>query len=331
MFPDGTQNKWDHCITAILNGPQSAPDLRGIADARISWLSLPIQRAKRFYNRLFSGRVLKEIRITIPVCKFYANRFRLSALSVHPNIQVSWKTAAPDELDHQQHDIGSTRLIQIIPQKTGSTCGLFPTCFARVAEAMSPNNAIGPEIILLWPIWELNADGSLPGLLPAIMYPNATYGEQLSFCLSRWISDSCQMPRKIWVFLPIDSLLHDLTITFEERSSGTHVPPEEENRIWSYPGVNVVLYKSIKTLKEYQEEIKHAVATIEENQPMTERLDQIILKRWMDEATTQAGLLKKVADYKQVIRSLTIRVQNSRMRQDYVIPSERVYATQFLV
>jgi hypothetical protein len=109
----------------------------------------------------------------------------------------------------------SQRLPEMEPRDSFTTKGLFPTCIARVFEAInitrSGNGGSGPDFILFWPPWVLSKPVYPIGrdkVLPGIPNPSAaaaaaaaaagkttqprvdSNAEQFSFAISRWISNA---------------------------------------------------------------------------------------------------------------------------------------------
>jgi hypothetical protein len=345
---------WDEYITSPLFGPASLPDLRGIRGiAGPPYLSRdqlyvtpPVQLARLYYNQLFECADPTEINIVIPICDFKPNREWVSPPSMHPYTHVFYRATAPrlnpspTDVYHKFHRpaLQNQRLMTKDPRKTGTHNGLFPTGFAKVVHAMGPPGLIGPDVLLLWPVWVANSQGRLPGLLPAIFARYAAYGEQLSFCLSRWLSEDLPGPndRKIWAFLPLDCVGQGYSVTFDEKSTGAIREPEEEERIWAYPGVRIVFYKTRKPGLTYKSEMEDAVKSVKKHQKMSSRRDQKILKKWMEQAATRTGDLRRLPPFNTIQSpfptprtAVTIRVENNIVAQTYTIPGDRVYLVSF--
>jgi hypothetical protein len=313
MFPDYPP-KWASSIISPLNGPASLLDLRGppgISGSLFATLDL-IKNARRCFFQIVGRREPKEINVVIPMCTFKKIGRKMSTLNVHPNIRAYSNPS----------DLSSKRLVK--QRNCTGTFGTFPTLFSRVAEAYLDTVAI----TLFWPTWEAAGDG-LRGLMPSVYSP--IDGQQLSFCLSRWVSEG----RKIWVFLPFDSLTEGGTVTFREPGLNPVNGPwvtEEEKRLWSYPGVVVVLYRNTLkqgTAAEHKSQFAEAENGVRRKQCMNQRPDQILLQKWMDQAADCTRKLKNESTLPYT--SVTIGVENgtSGHRQEYIIPGERVHVVDF--
>jgi hypothetical protein len=230
----------------------------------------------------------------------------------------------------------SHRLTIMNPQSVGQTQGIFPTAFAKVAKEMGPRGLPGPDIILLWPSWELGTNGRLSALLPALYSRFTSDGEQLSFCLSHWIGggDNEDESRKLWAFLPLESLCLGYTVTFDEKNGSAIQEPEEEERIWAYGGVRIVFYKTRKNGSSYRTEMDEVLQRVQIHQSLSDRPDQKMLKKWMKQAVCRTEEMSSLEPYPfppfRPKRSVvTVRVENTAVTQTYVIPGDHVYVVSF--
>jgi hypothetical protein len=254
--------------------------------------------ADRWYNRYIhylslniAGLVYATTCMVIPICGFLSvgwkrseSRLIASRDVVHPNIRIF-------------KGLHSKRLRAVQMQEVGTTKGRFPMCFLSSVRRIT---SIEPYVILLWPIWELKDCGRLPGLLPPVD-SDYVHAMQLSFNLSQWARND-----DLWVFLPFESIVgtcneNQLMVEFDETPETVSVAKEtvnREKRIWEYPGIRVVFYKTKLSLEDHRLNYEQTLPREHIRGPLDKRADQALLTSWMTEAVGWRQKLK----YAQLVK-----------------------------
>jgi hypothetical protein len=347
--PNSDSARWQTCITSLLNGPASLPDLRGLpalvgtaaatTTDQVQASTPSILRAKTFYNRVSSWGPPRKMYFVIPMGSSSSSKGGQTAASPAQDLNIQVFVATAER-------IYSERVPVVTAAATRSNNGLILTCITRVVNAMCPLDMVGPEIILLWALWDVRLPGNrLPGLEPAVYLPNGTCGEHLSFCLSRWIGEaraaadhhSSSPRRRLWAFLPLDCMTADYGVVFDEKPSGANQIPEFEERIWAYSGVHVIFYSTAGKSESYRAQMEAAQAcSSSSTSSSTYRPDQILLNTWMDEAMTQTDRIRQLGPLKPdnakgPLPELKVRVENSVGIHEYSIPGAQVYGVMLKI
>jgi hypothetical protein len=303
----------------------------------------------RWYKRFTGGNPNEGIdedghpnglQMVIPICGIttfnWKNGKRTVVRSkdiVHPNITVF----------RGSH---SKRFKNVKPQNIGTTKGLFPFNFVRTVHVLRGNP---PDILLLWPIWELTDKNRLPALPPCVDAAKH-HGMQIAFCLSRW----AMVGNTVWVLIPIDSLLVNGSETtwrveFAEHSKypASKKGQQKENRIWFHPQVKVVLYRTRDSVDTYKLEASRQTPHEKSTRNIEDRSDQVLLKRWMLEAVRcqrnivnnpppKPSIISKDVPFNQSTiykptTDLTVRVHSASGNwfKDYPIPCSNVFVSAF--
>jgi hypothetical protein len=286
----------------------------------------------------------------------------------------------------------SMRLRVTEPRCSESNKGLFPPDVIEVFEALNiasgemPVNTGAPNVVAVVPVWDCDNDtGRMKGLPPPMYSPElrkVPHGSQFSYCLTKWIANpqrtdspfgalsfvpETPIPDRIlWVFLPFASLVKGLAspagpklmvaltekgVKKEFRSNpGIRTQP----RIWSYPGVRVVFYKTATTAQsikdlisaEYETLLSRPGIAFEERgdqQIMTSLLDAAVrAKENVEEAIGAGGVETTAIQFwdsgvQQGVshpdKALTVRVYVDKAKEadveSYHIPEHRVFLVDF--